>query len=163
MAILERLIEALRNELQQYGEMLALLDHQYAMGQSRGADDILNSISDINAQSAIIEAARQSREEVQRKLAESFREPGTATFAQLLPLLPGHYRGLVSALVQENNQLLSRVRQRAEENQRVLHRSLEMMQQFITNLAPDQRPAPGSDETELLASPIDSPLYETIV
>jgi predicted DNA-binding transcriptional regulator YafY len=38
---------------------------------------------------------------------------------------------LVKALVNENNQLLGRVRQRAQQNHLLLSRSVEMMQRFI--------------------------------
>ena len=51
-APLDNLIEALRNELQQYGEMLALLDHQRELVKQRGSDDILHSIAAISTQSA---------------------------------------------------------------------------------------------------------------
>jgi endonuclease V-like protein UPF0215 family len=62
MVTLENLIEALRNELQQYGEMLALLDHQQEMVLQQRTDDILHSISAIDSQSAAIQAARANRQ-----------------------------------------------------------------------------------------------------
>src|SRR5205814_1595606 len=134
---LEKIIESLRNELQQYGEMLALLDHQQELVRMRGADDILHSIASINTQSATIQAARERREAAQQYLARSLGQPLDSTFATLLPLVPDHYRPLVGALVQENNELLQRVRHRAAENQSILRRSLELMQRFITTLSPE--------------------------
>ena len=164
MAILQKLIEALRNELQQYGEMLALLDHQQELVDQSGADDILHSISAINSQSAAIQTAREKRQSIQQQLAQSMNQPDDSTFAQLVPLFPAHYRPLVGALVQENNELLVRVRQRAQRNQHLLRRSLELMQRFITTLSPqDHAAAPGVAENPVLAVEAGLPLYDAIV
>ena len=164
MAILQKLIEALRNELQQYGEMLALLDHQQELVDQSGADDILHSISAINSQSATIQTAREKRQSIQQQLAQSMNQPDDLTFAQLMPLLPAHYRPLVGALVQENNELLERVRQRAQRNQHLLRRSLELMQRFITTLSPqDHGPAPAVAENPAVAVEAGLPLYDAIV
>src|SRR5260370_38795054 len=105
MAILQKLIEALRNELQQYGEMLALLDHQQELVDQSGADDILHSISAINSQSATIQTAREKRQSIQQQLAQSMNQPADSTFPHPMPLLPAPHPPPVGALVQENNEL----------------------------------------------------------
>jgi flagellar biosynthesis/type III secretory pathway chaperone len=163
MVALQRLIEALRHELQQYGEMLALLDHQQELLRLRGAEAMPRSLAAIDAQSARIQEAREQRRVCQEHLARSLSQPEGATFARLTPLLPAHYQPLITALVQENNELLQRVRQRAQENQSLLRRSLEWMQHFITTLAP-QEPPPAVDvpEQPVLAVAPESPLYQAI-
>src|SRR4051794_9051006 len=118
--ILQQLIEALRNELQQYGEILALLERQQEVVTFQGTNDTGHCTSAIDAQSAAIQAARANRHLAQRNLAETFKQPSEAPFPTLIPLVPEHYRPLVSALVQENNELLQRVRQRAQHNQLLL-------------------------------------------
>ena len=55
---IQHLIEALREELQQYGEMLALLDRQHQYIMIRAAEDVFQSISPIQAQGAAIQSAR---------------------------------------------------------------------------------------------------------
>src|SRR3954467_3269128 len=161
---LTKIIESLRNELQQYGEMLALLDHQHELVKMCGSDDILHSIAAINTQSANIQSARERREIPQQELAATLGHAEDATFATLLPLLPEHYRPLLGALVQENNELLERVRHRAGENQALLLRSLELMQRFITTLSPDSgRQSTQSASSAVLAMEPGSPLYDAIV
>ncbi len=164
MVTLENLIEALRNELQQYGEMLALLDQQQEMVLQQRTDDVLHSISAIDSQSAAIQAARANRQLAQRGMAERLGQLHEMTFASLIPMMPEPYRPLVTALVQENNELLLRVRQRDQQSHVLLRQSLEMLQRFITTLP--------SHETTVLtrrdASPgtlieTDLPLYEAIV
>ena len=132
--ILQKLIESLRNELEQYGEMLALLEQQQEAA-GLGADDLIHCIAAINTQGATIQAARESRRECQRALARHLNQPTDSSFGHLIPLLPQNYQPLLSALVQENNELLVRVRERAQQNQALLRRSLDFMQRFISTLS----------------------------
>ena len=153
---LERLIDSLRNELQQYGEMLALLDHQQELVRQQGADEILHSISAIDLQSNAIQAARASRQLAQRELSGDLQQPLDSTFAHLMPLILEQYRPLVTALVQENNELLQRVRDRAQQNHHLLRHSMQLMQRFITTLSPQDAPPAA------LAVEPGSPLYQAI-
>lgn len=64
-----RLIEALRQELHEYGEMLARLEQQQEHVMVRAADEVLHSVVAINEQAARIQEARRQREQCQRELA----------------------------------------------------------------------------------------------
>ena len=134
-ATLEPVIEALRNELQQYGEMLALLEAQQQAVSQRQSGLVLNSVPAIEAQGSIIQDARRTSETHQRQLAWALGRPEGVPFQDLLPLLPGEYRPLISALVQEINQLLGRVREFAEQNHSQLLRSLELMDRFLVTFS----------------------------
>jgi len=131
---LQNLITALRDELQQYGEMLALLEQQQEADNLRAADDLLLSISIVNAQSLKIQHARQHRQTQLTELAAALDCSATGSFATLVPQIPEEYRPLLSALVQENNELLVRVRQRARQNQILFRRSMETLQRFLDAL-----------------------------
>ena len=154
-AILEQVIEALRNELQQYGEMLALLEAQQEAVSQRESGSVLTSVPEIEAQSSAIQDARRIRETHQRQLAWSLGRPDSITFQELLPLLPDDYRPLISALVQEINELLGRVRHFAEQNHSQLRRSLELMDRFLVTFStpgdaaqlPPQQNPPGAGLT----------------
>jgi len=147
---LQTVIQALRNELHQYGEMLALLDQQQHLAQHSGAEEILRSISCINQQSASIQLARERRKCAQRQLAMALQQPDDATFSTLIPLLPNSYQPMVSALVQENMELLIRVRERAQANQLLLRRSLELMQRFITTLTLEGSASEGPEANRVV-------------
>jgi hypothetical protein len=67
--LLPNLIEALREELKQYGEMLAVLEHQEETAVHRQANDLLQNIAHINAQAEAIAAVRHEREQHQRNVA----------------------------------------------------------------------------------------------
>ena len=130
------LVGALRQELQQCGEMLSLLERQQRQIGARSADEVYQSISPIKLQGLALEKARAYREECRAQLSQALRQPTGLTFGQLMPLLPADSQKLVSALVRENNELLARVRQRARQNHLRLSRSIEMMQGLLKSLFP---------------------------
>lgn len=147
---LESLIHALRYELQQYGEMLALLEQQHEAVAQRGAEEILNSIAAINAQSEALRQARDSRFSCQREVAQSLGQAPDIRFVQLIPLLPEEYQPLVAALTQENNDLLERVRETAQQNYGLLQQSLVLMQRFLGTLVPEVPPLGRVEEHDTI-------------
>jgi hypothetical protein len=142
---LDNFIESLREELKQFGELLALLDLQRDQVVRRLPDELLATVSAINAQGEAIQAARRERAQRQRELAQSLDLPVEARAGALVSQLPQPYRPLVTALIQENNHLLARVRQRARQNHLLLSRAVEMMGRFINSIcaigAPTYTPA----------------------
>lgn len=133
---IHNLVEALREELKQYGEMLALLDQQQESVMQRQTQDVLLTVDAIHAQSTAIQAARHEREQFRRTLARQIGLPDEAAFSLILPLLPADYRPLLQALVDENNDLLQRVHHRARQNHLLLSRAVELMQRFMSGLFP---------------------------
>lgn len=154
------LIEALRQELQQYGEMLALLEQQ--QGSRRGTEEVLRSISAINTQMEVIQSVREQSQAARRRLAENLEQPADCSFSRLIPLVPEPYRVLVDALVRENQELLARVRDQAEQNQALLGRSLHSMRHFITAFAPENVGATPSTLPALAAQPDATPETVTV-
>ncbi len=160
---LGKTIGALRDELQHYGEMLALLDQQQESAINRLADEMFTATTAIQNQAITIQTARRDREQLQRELARELVVAESSTFVELIPLLPADYRPLVQSLVDENNALLLRVQQRARQNHLVLSRSVDLMQQFLGMLFPSRETqvynGHGSRELHLLPTP---PLYEAV-
>lgn len=160
---LKNLVEALREELKEYGEMLALLDQQQEMVMHRRTQDLLPCVAATNTQAETIAAARREREQHQRHLNLQFGLPENAAFALLIPQLPSEYQPLVQALVQENNQLLVRVQQRARQNHLLLTRAVELMQRFLSSLFPGSQSATYNDAGHALAPGLPQrSLYDAI-
>jgi hypothetical protein len=153
---IEILVAALREELQQYGEMLALLDRQQEQVKARAAGEIFQSISMIQAQGWAIQTARQYREKCRGVVAVALGLAENLVFRDLIPQLPPDYQPLVQALVEENNHLLGRVRQRARQNHVLLRRSVELMQDLMRSLFPARQSSVyngnGRRRSPLLAS-----------
>ena len=159
---LQNFIEGLREELKQYGELLALLELQQTQVVRRLADELLETVSAVNAQGDAIQMARREREQRQRDLARSLRLLDDACIADLISAMPEVYRPLVSALVDENNQLLGRVRQRARQNHVLLSRSVELMQQFINSFCAVGVPTYNDMGTMTPPPALGRPLYEAV-
>jgi hypothetical protein len=153
-AALQQLIDSLRNELQQYGEMLALLEAQQEQISLAAAPSVLSSISAVEGQAAAVVTARQSREHCQRQLAWALGRPEGEVFPEILPLLPQECRPLVTALVEEIRHSLKLVRDRAGASHDQLRRSLLLMERFVVSLSSEAWSAPA-EETE--PTPTGSP------
>jgi flagellar biosynthesis/type III secretory pathway chaperone len=158
--ILSNLIEALREELKHYGEMLALLHQQQQFVVQWQIVELPDSAYSIRSQTGILAAARQERERCQRHLARLLAQPETSGFAVLIPRLPADYRPLVDALVRENNELLVRVQQRAQLNQLLFRRCVELMQQVINSVFPADSPATCDGAGLVPAAAVVPPLYQ---
>jgi hypothetical protein len=146
---LEKLIHALREELQQYGEMLARLEQQQEHAIRRASEDLLQTTGEIEVQSQTMQLARRIRIESLAAVARSLNLASDATFGEIIPQLPADYRPLVQALVQENNESLGRIHQRSRQNHILLCRSLELMSRLLGNLLPGSSSPVYTDKMNL--------------
>ena len=157
------LVDSLREELKEYGEMLALLDQQQDMVMRRQAQDLHQCAHAINSQVENLTAVRFEREQRQRDVARQLGMAEDAPFVQLVPYLPGEYRPLVQALVQENNELLKRIQRRARQNHLLLSRIVELMQRLFDPFFPGTRPSTYDDSGAMaVAAASHHSLYEAI-
>ena len=160
---LEQLIFALREELQHYGEMLARLDDQQELVMSRSAEGVLQTVPLIQSQSAVLTQAREARMAVKRELCGQLLLGEETAFVDLIPRLPTDYRPLMQALVQENNELLARVQQRARQNHILLTRTVESMQRVINSLSAHRNGPVYGDNGNVTANGAAAPvLYEAV-
>jgi flagellar biosynthesis/type III secretory pathway chaperone len=142
---LNNLIEALREELKQYGEMLALLDQEQELVMQRQTTEIPPCVAAINAQAETLNVVRREREQRRRHLARTLELAEESSFTELTSHLPSDYQPLVHALVQENKELLVRVQQRARQNHLLLSRMVELMHKLISSILPSAGPATYTD------------------
>lgn len=143
--ILTRLIESLREELKEYGEMLALLDRHEHRAGPQPSPDLPQYAATLRAQSETVAGARREREQRQRKVVHQLGLPEDTPFVELLPHLPADYRPLLEALAQDNHESLVRVRQYARQNQLLFNRMVELMQGFLGSGFPEDQPVHQPD------------------
>ena len=132
----EQLIAALRSELEEYGGLLHLLDLQQAAVLDRKPDTVLELIPKIEAQLAITHTRRKQREATADELAKLSQLPQPATLRNLAPHFRAAVRPLVEALADEVNRLIAHTRRRAQQNQMLLARSVELTQELVMRLSP---------------------------
>ncbi len=133
---LGELIDSLRNELTEYGELLALLQEQQSLIIARSSGGLLTNIELVNLQFEKISIVRQQREEHQRRYAVEIGFPATSSFTDISGRVAGEYRPLLAALVEEINGVLTSLHEWLRQNHRLLGRSLDLLQQLIKGLFP---------------------------
>lgn len=131
---LDQLVQALRQELEEYGEMLARLDDQQELVMRRDAAAVLQVVPAVQEQTGVLTSTREMRSAAMKKVCAALNLAVDTAFEHLLPKLPENYGLLIGALVQENNALLQRVHQRARQNHLLLTRTVESMQRVLNSL-----------------------------
>jgi flagellar biosynthesis/type III secretory pathway chaperone len=160
--LVNNLVEALREELKQYGEMIAMLEQQQQSVVHRQVNNLLQNSTELNAQTNVIAAVRHEREQRRCHVARRLQLADNATLAMIIPLLPPDYRPLVQALVQENNALLVRIQQRARQNHLLLSHAVELMQQLINSIFPGAGPKMYDSSGRMPANNTPHSIYEQV-
>ena len=130
----EQIIEALRSEMQEYGGLLNLFDRQQNAILNRKPDEVTDSDEAIDAQLSAVRARRLQRESLVDGLTPD-ADPHPSLLQAIL-LFPQPMRPLVEALATEVNRLIAKVRRRAQQNQMLLARTIEVTQELCEKLKP---------------------------
>ncbi len=149
---LQNLVEALREELKEYSLLLALLGQQQEMVIHRQTQDLIQCVSRLSSQVEVLAGTRLEREQRQREVARALSLPENASFAALIPQLPGEYQPLVEALVGETNDLLQRIQRRARQNHILLTRVTDLMQRLLDPFFPGSQSRTYNDEGLVLGA-----------
>ncbi len=163
---LNNLIAALRNELTQYGELLALMQEQQELIINRAANELLLNLHEVEQQKDKILDCREQRESARRTLVLALGGTEETSFKQMTGLLPEEYQPLLDALVEEINQLLQRIQQWLRQNHLLLKRSLDLMQKIMHSMFPTSSAAAqtyGRGGTVSPIAPPPSTLYEGLI
>ena len=104
-------VTAMRDELQQYGEMLARLDDLENTKIRGPFQEGLTTA--VHNQAIVIQATRRHRVEIEGQLANHLGLPADVSLAEIVDSVPWSYQPLVQALMDENNELPLRIQRRA--------------------------------------------------
>lgn len=132
----EQVLDAFRLELAEYGALLCLFDDQQNAVLNRNADAVLELSERIDAQLHLTSARRRQREALVSSLAMIHERPIRPSLAELMLLFREPLRPLVQALASEINHLITRTRKRAQQNQMLLARTIEVTQEVLERLNP---------------------------
>lgn len=132
----EILVEHLRAELQAYGGLLQLFNEQQDNLLRGDPDAVLSYAHEIEAQVRVTAELRERRESAVRFFAQSQGQPPDATLRQLIPLFSAEVKPLLSALIDEVNHLIRRVRSGVRRNHQILSRAIEVHQETLRALRP---------------------------
>ena len=133
----ETLAEALRDELQEYGGLLNILQDQQRAILHRKPDQVLELNGQIERQLRGTRERRKRREALDRELAQFVQRPADSSLRDLIGFFPDAVRPMLLALIEEVNHLLTRTKRRARQNQMLLARSIEVSQEILQKLNPE--------------------------
>ncbi len=132
----QNIAECLRNELAEYGGLLALFAEQQKCLFNREPTEVLHLSGAIEQQVRTLEQCRRQRESIVADFAAIHVQPPSATLRSLLPLIDNVARPLIEALIGEINHLLHRVRRTSRHNHTLLARAVEVHQDTLQQLRP---------------------------
>ncbi len=134
----EPLVDVLRDELQEYGGLYNLLDRQQEEIFRREPDVVIETNEEIEHYMAGMGELRLKREEMVGALAERYDCDKDLSLKKLIPELPEFARPLLQALVDDVNHMVDKTRRKARQNFLLLSRTMELTQETIRSLQPDQ-------------------------
>ncbi len=132
----EQLLDLLRDELQEYGGLIGLLNAQQQTILTRKPDSLLEINQSVQAQMEASQILQKRRQGYVSHLAERFGKPSQATLTELIPCLPDVTQPMFQSIIEEINQLISKVRTKVSQNQRLLNRLLEVTDHLLSSTSP---------------------------
>ena len=120
----DRLAEALRNELLEYGHLLQLLRAQQRMVLEENLVELPGNINAVNQQMRQIVFSRKQREYWREETLCWLEAEADMSWAQMVGQLPANHQILLQALVNEINISLESVHKLLRQNQQLNLRAL---------------------------------------
>lgn len=132
----DELATALRDELAEYGGLLALLDEQRDAILARQIDRLAGMASEVEAQTLAANRHRLARERLGADLAMRFGGRSDLTVKDLIPLMPANCRPLFQALLENGADLIEKTGTKARRNSAMLARASEINEDILRRLQP---------------------------
>lgn len=132
----EHIVECLRNEVQEYGDMLRLFEEQQECVFNRDPGRLLQLIETTKDATQRAEDARRQREQCVSAFASGMGRAADATLRSLLPVIDDEARPLLQALIEEVNLLIHRVRRITRQNHLLLSRTVQLHQGLLRQFYP---------------------------
>lgn len=133
----ELIADCLRAELAEYGGLLNLFESQQRSLLLRDADAVMRLAGEIEEQAVKVGECRKTRESAVAAFAREHGREERSTLRSMLPLVDPNARPLLEALINEVNRLLHRVRRVSRHNHTLLARAVEVHQQALEQLRPN--------------------------
>lgn len=130
------IIVALREEVAEYGALLNCFDDQQGAILARDPEAVTVADERISLQLVTTRERRRHREICVAELATVSGQPTHSSVTALKPLFAEPMWPLVQALISEVNRLITLARRRAQQNQMLLARTIEVTQEIVSTLSP---------------------------
>lgn len=133
----EPLLALLREEVQEYGGLYNLLDRQQKEVFERDPESVMATNEEVEKYMKEMGQLRERREEEVVFMAKKFGCDEALSLTKMLDYFPDYIRPLLKALIDEVNDMVKRTRRKARQNFLLLSRTMELTQEAISALQPD--------------------------
>jgi flagellar biosynthesis/type III secretory pathway chaperone len=133
----EDLLSLLRDELQEYGGLVGLLNTQQQNILDRRSEGLLEINQSVQTQMEASQILQKRRQGYVSSLAHSFGEPTDSSLSQLVDYFPEVTRPMFLSIIEEINNLISRIRNKILQNQKILQRLTEVTDQILLATDPE--------------------------
>jgi hypothetical protein len=132
----DELADALRDELAEYGGLLATLDQQREAITGRNATALAKINDEIRLQTKSAQHFTCVREEVCARLARAAGCPPETTERDLLKLMPAEARAMFESLIEESSGVVKNAKKKTERNTVLLAHSGELNEKLLMAMRP---------------------------
>ena len=130
------LLDLLRDELQEYGGLIGLLNAQQQSILNRKADSLLEINQSVQSQMEASQILQKRRQGFVEALAKNFGKPYHSKLSELLEYVPDVTQPMFESIIDEINNLITKVRRKVEQNQRLLTRLCDVTDQVLQATSP---------------------------
>ena len=128
----EDLLSLLRDELQEYGGLVGLLNAQQQSILDRRTESLMEINQSVQTQMEAGQILQKRRQGFVTSLANSLGEPSDSSLNQLVEHFPVVTQPMFQSIIEEINKLISQIRYRISQNQRILARLSEVTDQLLS-------------------------------
>ena len=128
----EDLLTLLRDELQEYGGLVGLLNAQQQSILDRRTESLMEINQSVQTQIEASQMLQKRRQCFVTSLANSLGEPSDSSLNQLVVHFPVVTQPMFQSIIEEINKLISQIRYRISQNQKILARLSEVTDQLLS-------------------------------
>ncbi len=132
----EQVVMAMRGEIQEQGALLGLFEEQQRAIINRDSNKVLTLVAVVQKQVDTAQAARSRRELLMAQALRRAKISPQTPLLELVPQFPPALQPLMRALVEEVIRIADRVRVKANQNQVLLARSIDLIRELLEEVSP---------------------------
>lgn len=132
----DQVLACLRMEIQEQGALLGLFAEQQKAIVQRESDRVMMLVEAIQRQIELVYRVRSRREMVMASLVPRSRVSRATRLTDLVTRFPAPMQPMLRALTDELIRLADHVRRKANQNQMLLARSIEVIRDLLEELTP---------------------------
>jgi len=130
------LADAFRDEIQEYGGLLQLMERQQQGILAHEVDSFQALNAEIEEQLHVVNRCRQKREVLFESINHETDKAEETRFTTFIKQLPQAPRGMFNAYREEGQNIMRRVQRTARQNKMLLSRATQLSQEVLSMLRP---------------------------